>query len=232
MLTIKQDLANPTNYRKGRTRPIEYIVFHYDANNGATDENNGNYFENDANLNASANYFVDEDSATCSVKDTDTAWHCGSESGRYVHPDCRNANSLGIEICSERDTNGNYYFTEATIANAVELGRMKMAEHGVDINHCLRHYDVTGKICPAPFVNDESKWIDFKTRLMKRMGEEMQVGMNIQEVKVAMNGNQVEKSTVLKVDGRDTTYIPAVALRAVGINVTWDAASNTVVITK
>jgi len=162
-MEIKERLADSTNYHAGRTEPIEWLVFHYDANDGATDENNGDYFANNEHLNASANYFVDEDSATRTVKDTDTAWHCGAT--KYVHPYCRNANSLGIEICSEIDENGNYYFTEATLANAIELGRLKMAEYGIDINHCLRHYDVTGKNCPAPFVINPEAWTDFKKRL-------------------------------------------------------------------
>ena len=29
----------------------------------------------------------------------------------------------------------------------------------------IRHYDVTGKICPRPFVEDEKLWLDFKDRL-------------------------------------------------------------------
>jgi len=61
---------------------------------------------------------------------------------------------------------------------------------------------------------------------------DMKVGMDLQEIKVVLNGTPVEKSTILNVDGRDTTYIPAVVLRAVGIDVKWDAASNTVIINK
>jgi len=61
---------------------------------------------------------------------------------------------------------------------------------------------------------------------------EMKVGMEVPDTKVIMNGKPVEKTVLLTVDGRDTTYIPAVALRDVGINVVWDSGTNSVIITK
>ena len=35
-------------------------------------------------------------------------------------------------------------------------------------SHVIRHYDVTGKICPNPYVMDEEKWIQFKA-VIKRL---------------------------------------------------------------
>lgn len=45
-----------------------------------------------------------------------------------------------------------------------------MDEYGIDINHVIRHYDVTGKICPAPYVNNDNyktswTWNQFKANL-------------------------------------------------------------------
>jgi len=61
---------------------------------------------------------------------------------------------------------------------------------------------------------------------------DMKVGMDLKEVKVVLNGKEVGNSTILTVDGKDTTYIPAVALRDVGIAVAWDGANNQVIIDK
>ena len=36
--------CNATNYRAGRTRPVQYIVMHYTANNGDTAQNNCDYY--------------------------------------------------------------------------------------------------------------------------------------------------------------------------------------------
>ena len=65
------------NYKKGRTGSIKYIVIHYTANNGDTAFGNAKYFRNNKNLQASAHYFVDENEVWQSVKESDTAFHCG-----------------------------------------------------------------------------------------------------------------------------------------------------------
>lgn len=145
-MKIKTHLANKSNY--GGTRSlgsIKYIVMHYTANDGDTDENNGKYFANNY-VGASAHYFVDGDSVTQSVPDDYVAWHCGGS--WYRHPECRNGNSIGIEICDER-RNGVVYPTNETIANAVELAKYLMKKYNVPKENVIRHYDVTGKLCPA-----------------------------------------------------------------------------------
>ena len=47
---------------------------------------------------------------------------------------------------------------------AAELGRDIMARYKISLENVLRHYDVTGKLCPRPLV-DEGAWADFKKRL-------------------------------------------------------------------
>ena len=160
---LKYNLCDPRNYRKSRRSFIEFLVFHYDGNVGATDENNGEYFANNDTNDTSAGYFVDEDSVTQSVPDNACAFHCGAAT--YVHPYCRNDNSIGIEMCSDKDADGNYIITEATVANAIRLGKFLMRLYGVKIDCVLRHFDVTGKNCPEPWVRNPELWEDFKKRL-------------------------------------------------------------------
>ena len=92
--------CDPSNYRAGRTQPVRYIVMHYTANNGDTAKNNCDYYHRVGGLQASAHYFCDEHGAMQSVRECDTAWHCGARA--YWHPECRNANSIGIEMCSRK----------------------------------------------------------------------------------------------------------------------------------
>lgn len=162
--------CNSANYKKGRTSPIKYIVIHYTSNNGDTAKNNVDYYSS-AVVKASAHYFVDEyDTVYQSVLDSDTAWAVGAT--KYVHPYCRNANSISIEMCS-RNRNGSgrsatdngWYFKDETVNNAIALTKELMAKYNIPIENVIRHYDVTGKICPAPYANDVSKWNDFKRRL-------------------------------------------------------------------
>ena len=155
--------CNTANYRAGRTQPVRYIVMHYTANNGDTAKNNCDYYHRVGGLQASAHYFCDEHGAMQSVRECDTAWHCGARA--YWHPECRNANSIGIEMCSRKRADGSYYIKPETVANAAALAREIMQRYGIDTDHVLRHYDVTGKRCPMPWVDDPAQWTAFLAML-------------------------------------------------------------------
>ena len=155
--------CDPSNYRAGRTQPVRYIVMHYTANNGDTAKNNCDYYHRVGGLQASAHYFCDEYGAMQSVREGDTAWHCGARA--YWHPECRNANSIGIEMCSRKRADGSYYIKPETVANAAALAKGIMQRYGIDTDHVLRHYDVTGKRCPMPWVDDPAQWTAFLATL-------------------------------------------------------------------
>ena len=155
--------CNTANYRAGRTQPVRYIVMHYTANNGDTAQNNCDYYHRVSGLQASAHYFVDEYGVMQSVREGDTAWHCGARA--YWHPECRNGNSIGIEMCSRKRADGSYYIKPETVANAAALAKDIMQRYGIDTDHVLRHYDVTGKRCPMPWVDDPGQWTAFKDML-------------------------------------------------------------------
>ena len=40
-----------------------------------------------------------------------------------------------------------------------------MQRYGIDVDHVVRHYDVTGKRCPMPWVDDPAQWDAFKASL-------------------------------------------------------------------
>ncbi len=182
-----QKLITKINRKIMSNRKIEYIVIHYTANNGDTAKNNCKYFEI-VNRQASAHYFVDENSIWQCVEEKDVAWHCGA---KKYYSACRNSNSIGIELCSRKDKNGKYYFKDETIKNAIELTKELMKKYNIDINHVIRHYDVTRKVCPEPFVRDETKWHDFLNELVEKEEEEMRY-QKIEEVP------EYAKSTIQK----------------------------------
>lgn len=162
--------CNTSNYSAGRTQPVRYIVLHYTANNGDTARNNCDYYHRASGIQASAHYFVDEYGVMQSVHEDDTAWHCGARA--YWHPECRNSNSIGVEMCSRKDASGNYYIKPETVANAAALTRDIMQRYGIDADHVVRHYDVTGKRCPMPWVDDPQQWEAFKAMLEDNNDEE------------------------------------------------------------
>lgn len=159
-------LLTPYNYSDGEINRIKYIVIHYVGALGGA-EANCRYYASKY-LGASAHYFVGfEGEIWQSVEDKNIAWHCGAKT--YHHPECRNSNSIGIELCvrnngSQAATSRDWYFEDATVQEAIRLTRELMARYGVAADHVVRHYDVTGKICPNPFVYNQTShtWNAFK----------------------------------------------------------------------
>lgn len=166
MLVVHKDRpCHPDNYRKGRKQAVKYLVIHYVGAKGDA-MNNAKYYGTTPGTKASAHYFVGHGPSPeiwASVAEWDTAWHVGAK--RYTHLDCRNENAIGVELCCHQNAAGTWYFDPETVDMAVELCRDIVARYGITKDRVLRHYDVTGKICPAPFVNDPGAWDDFLDRV-------------------------------------------------------------------
>ena len=172
MTNIAFKQAHSGNYRRAARgkEDIRYLVIHFTANDGDTAKNNADYFAR-AEISTSAHYFVDENEVWQSVRDADIAWHCGTR-GVYFHPYCRNANSIGIELCS-RKNGEKFYFMPETVRRAQALTCELMAKYGIPLENVVRHYDVTHKNCPAPFVESASAWTAFKQGLQKKEEPDM-----------------------------------------------------------
>ena len=223
-MDIKFKAADPSNHYAGRDgNAIRYIVLHYTANNGDTAQNNADYFAG-ANRRASAHYFVDENEVVQSVRDTDAAWHCGGSIESDHHPlrgICTNRNSLGVEMCSDI-VSGKYTITQQTVDRTVELVRWLMDKYGIDVDHVVRHYDVTGKDCPEPWVRDESLWRKFKARLTAPVEPEPKKEDDevVEKKKVLLNGKTYECDVITK---DATNYIKMRSLQQAGFMIGYDA---------
>ena len=149
------------NYNNRTSRDVKYIVMHYTGNSKDTAKNNAKYFAS-GYCAASAHFFVDDATIYQSVELRDIAWHCGTKYS-YFHKDCRNTNSIGIEMCC---TAGGYRIGEAAKRNSehlcAELCRLLGITAAQVDTYVLRHYDVTHKSCPAQMVSDEKEWEEFK----------------------------------------------------------------------
>lgn len=144
---------------------IKFLVIHYTGNVGDTAAANAKYFAGTV-VQASAHYFVDDSEVWQSVPDDVIAWAVGghkyqNSAGGSMYEIVNNSNSLSIEICG---TGTGTSPSAATIENAVTLARAMMARYNIDVAHVVRHYDVTGKACPAWAV-DGTVWADFKGKL-------------------------------------------------------------------
>lgn len=147
--------CNASNYTKGRGgNSVQWLVIHYTAGaktaEGAA-EANCIYFGREANLGASAHYFVcDGYTIWQSVSEDDTAWHAGNWA--------INQRSIGIEVCTAGA------FTEAEIERLTWLVQHLMAKYGIAADHVIRHYDANGKQCPAYYV-DSARWKELHARI-------------------------------------------------------------------
>lgn len=156
-------LLTTVNYKKVSGKSNKYLVLHYVGATGGA-EANCKYFK-DVYRGASAHYFVGHNGEVWQcIEDNNIAWHCGANN--YVHKYCRNSNSIGIEMCCKIDKSGKWYFTDATVKAAIELTRELMRKYNIPVANVLRHFDVTAKNCPEPYVRDNKEWIKFKNSLI------------------------------------------------------------------
>ncbi len=171
---LKEHLANPGNIGgpRGAGR-IKYLVIHYTGNDGDRAANNAAYYH-DSVVQASAHYFVDDYEVYCSVPDLAIAWavggkqwaDCEKTGGGKLYGVVTNSNSISVELCDTRK-DGVYGASEETLENAAELCRGLMEKYGIPLENVVRHFDVTGKHCPA-YMMDGAAWAAFKARLIPR----------------------------------------------------------------
>jgi len=162
MITIREDLLTPNIYsRPGR--PISAhlgLVWHWVANPGTTAKQNRDYFENQRYQGryCGAHYIIGlQGEILRCIPDNEIAYHAGATrykdeaiSALGPHP---NNTTIGIEICHP-DASGE--FSGPTIAALIDLSAMLCHKYGLP--PCVgiwRHYDITGKLCPKWYVEDE-----------------------------------------------------------------------------
>lgn len=145
------------------------VVVHYVAVNNQRPEQTVEYFEwlkkGINQIYASAHYVIgtDGNGIQC-IPDTEVAYHCGAKEYKpgiveklSAYP---NYTTIGIEMC--HTSKG---FTEETLETVSSLIAQIIEEHNLTINDVYRHFDITGKICPKFFVEDEEQWKEFLKRI-------------------------------------------------------------------
>ena len=152
-------LAKSISYGKSRDlKDINFIVVHFTANANDTAKNNVDYFATGNQRNAGAHYFVGRDGVAESIPANLVAWAVGDKqaklNGGGSKKECFNSNSVSVELCDFRTWNDK-------VANiAAEFITALRSDLFINKNNIIRHYDVTGKLCPAPLV-DEAMWSKF-----------------------------------------------------------------------
>lgn len=166
------DITAQNRYQVPASRggnPIQFIVIHY---LGVPNADNPNLYGG----GYGGHYNITRDGTVYKAADprTDVVWQCGGGRQGYDPGSaeffgiCTNYNSIGIEngVCYD----GTWYFTTETQESLVWLVSTLMDEYGIPIDHVIRHFEVTGKRCPLPYVENTGyktnwTWDEFKQKL-------------------------------------------------------------------
>ena len=135
-----------------KIKSLDYIVIHYLANPETTAQENHDYFESLKDLkntSMSANYVVGLDGEIIHCVPDDEVAYASNKANSY---------SISVENCHP-DESGK--LTDETYTALVDLVAYLSERYGIDREHIIRHYDVTGKECPKYFVDHPDKWEAF-----------------------------------------------------------------------
>ncbi len=135
----------------------------------------------------STHYLVGDDGVFQMVSEYRAAWHCGV--GANTIPKCaaRNRNSIGVDLVEHKQNTStgsvsdtDWYFTDTVLASGAKLIAQLANKYNIPMTNIVRHFDVTGKWCPRPFVGDdinevtgesgEKAWQLFKQRVAHLRG--------------------------------------------------------------
>ena len=133
---------------------INNIVIHYVGNPITSAKNNRDYFDK-VSTTVSSHFIVGLDGEVI---------QCVPIYERSAASNNRNKDTISIETCHP-DESGK--FNENTYNSLIKLTAYLCYEFDLSQDDVIRHYDVTGKICPKYYVENEEEWENFKSDVKK-----------------------------------------------------------------
>ena len=137
---------------------IKNIVIHYVGNPNTSAKNNRDYF-NKPSTGVSSHFIVGLSGEVI---------QCVPIYERSAASNDRNKDTLSIETCHP-DESGK--FNQATYNSLVKLTAYLCYQFDLKQDDVIRHYDVTGKICPKYYVENEDEWKIFKKDVGKAIDD-------------------------------------------------------------
>lgn len=151
-------------------RQPKYIVIHYTAG-GSSKSGTAMATRNVFLQRAASADFVVDDATIVQINPDPRNYYCwavGDKKNPYtgggrLNGIASNRNVISIEICSTlakgtspmAANHDGWTFTKQAVDNALHLTRYLMKQYGIPRDNVIRHYDVTGKLCPGiPGWND------------------------------------------------------------------------------
>lgn len=152
--------VNPYSRPGTSLKKVNGIVVHYTANPGTSAQANRNYFEGlkDSHItSASSHYIIGIDGEIIQCVPLNEWAYASNE---------RNEDTLSIECCHPGEDGK---FTDETYRSLIQLTGWLCKRYELTEKDVIRHHDVTGKLCPKYFVENEDAWNQFLTDLKEEI---------------------------------------------------------------
>ena len=134
--------------RMARLEGVRDIAIHYVANPGSSAQQNRDFFDQ-PQTPVSAHFVVGLDGEVIQCLPLEEKSSATNE---------RNRDTISIEVCHPA---ADGKFAPATYASLVRLTAWLCDYTGIGRDHVIRHYDVTGKLCPLYYVEHPEAWEQF-----------------------------------------------------------------------
>lgn len=156
---LQVDLIEPNEYSRPqiKLKKVNGIVIHYTANPGSTAKQNRDYFNGlqySKKTKASAHFIIGLDGEIVQCIPCKEIAYASNN---------RNYDTISIECCIPDDTGK---FNDKTRKSLIELTTWLMGRYDLSIDDVIRHYDVTGKLCPKYYVEHEDAWKKLKDDML------------------------------------------------------------------
>ena len=165
-VTVDYIATNPYSRPGTPLREISAVVVHYVGNPGSSAKNNRSYFQNLALTHetyASAHFLVGLEGEILQCVPLTEIAYCSNTANDY---------SVSIEVCHEDETGE---FSAQTMESLQALVAWLCETFSLDPEESvIRHYDVTGKICPKYYVENEEAWTAFRDTVAARVASDTQ----------------------------------------------------------
>lgn len=162
---IQQELLTINSNSRPATvlEQINGVVIHYTANPGTDAKANRDYFENRKKMPNQIEYKV---SSHFIIGLDGTIIQCIPLTEIAYASNDRNRDTISIECCHP-DKSGK--FNQETRKSLVQLTAWLCGKYNISGEQVIRHYDVTGKLCPRYYVKHPKQWKKLKQDVFDKM---------------------------------------------------------------
>lgn len=157
---IQQCFLKPNKYSRSQIplEKVDGVVVHYVANPGSSAMENRDYFnglKDSHATKASSHFIIGLSGEIIQCIPLDEISYASNQ---------RNTDTISIECCHP---GADGKFSRETMTSLEMLTAWLCRTYELDSEDVIRHYDVTGKLCPIYYVRNQAAWDAFRGKVKK-----------------------------------------------------------------